>query len=317
MWKTALLLVVTLVIVPFAFIFDVPLTILQKSILTELVIIYLSAAMLCFIVSTISKNYSQVDKLWSTIPMVYVWIIAARSGFEARPLLMAILVSVWGLRLTINFARRGGFSWKFWEGEEDYRWPVLRSKPEFAARWKWLTFNLFFISLYQMALILLFTLPALKSIGGGALSWLDLLLAALIIGFVIIETVADQQQWNYHKEKNRLKNSGEPLPEKYKIGFVHTGLWGISRHPNYGAEQAIWIVIYFFSVIATGSFINWSIAGALLLVILFKGSSDFSESISAGKYPEYAEYMKKVSRFIPLRFGEPISGTEVAETEQA
>jgi len=36
-----------------------------------------------------------------------------------------------------------------------------------------------------------------------------------------------------------------------------------------------------------------------LLIILFKGSSDFSEEISAKKYPAYKEYQKRVSRFIP------------------
>jgi steroid 5-alpha reductase family enzyme len=36
------------------------------------------------------------------------------------------------------------------------------------------------------------------------------------------------------------------------------------------------------------------------LVLLFKGSSDFSEAISAEKYRAYAEYQAKVPRFIPL-----------------
>ena len=71
------------------------------------------------------------------------------------------------------------------------------------------------------------------------------------------------------------------------------------RHPNYMAEQAIWVCVYFFSVIATGAWINWSLAGCLLLIILFQGSSDFSEAISAEKYPLYKEYQKKVGRFIP------------------
>ena len=65
-------------------------------------------------------------------------------------------------------------------------------------------------------------------------------------------------------------------------------------------EQLIWIVFYFFSVLATGDWINWSIAGCILLVILFKGSSDFSENISAEKYADYKEYQRKVPRFIPF-----------------
>ena len=300
MWKTVLALLVTIVVIPFiAFRFDDALTVLQGSTLMKVVIVFLASALLCFLVSTVAKNYSQVDKLWSTIPLAYVWIVAWESGFESRIVLMAVVVSLWGIRLTYNFSRRGGYSIKFWTGEEDYRWAVLRAKPEFAARWKWVLFNFFFISLYQMGLILLMTLPSVRSMGGGPLGLADAILAALIIGLIIIETVADQQQWNYHKQLRILREKGGELPEKYAKGFIDTGLWGVVRHPNYAAEQAIWIVFYFFSVVATGQWINWSVMGAILLVLLFLGSSNFSESISKGKYPAYAEYLKHVPRFIP------------------
>lgn len=301
MWKTVLFLLLTIVVVPFiAFRFDEPLDIAQKTILMQLVIIYLAAALLCFIVSSVSNNHSQVDKLWSLLPLVYTWVIGMKSGMEPRLIFMAIVVSVWGLRLSFNFSRRGGYSLKFWSGKEDYRWPVLKSRPEFAAQWKWALFNLLFISLYQLGLVLLITLPVLKSMGGKPISWTDYLLAGLVLVFVVIETIADQQQWNYHKEKNQLKANGAPLPEKYQKGFVDSGLWGVVRHPNYAAEQAIWIVIYFFSVSATGIWLNWSIIGAILLVLLFWGSSNFSESISEGKYPEYEEYKKRVPRLVPF-----------------
>ena len=90
------------------------------------------------------------------------------------------------------------------------------------------------------------------------------------------------------------------MPEAYAKGFVHTGLWGLVRHPNYASEQAIWIVFYFFSVTATGQWMNWSVMGAILLVLLFWGSSNFSETISMNKYPAYEDYKKRVSRFIPF-----------------
>lgn len=303
MWKTVLALLVTIIVIPFiAFKFDDALTVLQSSTLTKVVVVYLIAAFLCFLVSTIANNYSQVDKLWSTIPLAYVWIVAWESGFEPRLLLMAVLVSAWGIRLTYNFSRRGGYSLKFWTGDEDYRWAVLRAKPEFAAKWRWVVFNFLFISFYQMGLILLMTLPAVRSMGGGPITTIDVILAVLIIGFIVIETIADQQQWNYHKQKRALREKGGELPEKYKKGFIDTGLWGVVRHPNYAAEQAIWIVFYFFSVVASGQWINWSVMGAILLVLLFWGSSNFSESISSGKYPAYTDYLKKVPRFIPLRF---------------
>ncbi len=299
MWKTILLLLLTIIVLPLlAISFDDPLNPFQKEILNELIVVYLIASLGCFILSTISKNYSQVDKLWSLMPIAYIWIIAIRSGFEPRIVLMALLVSAWGIRLTYNFARRGGYSIRFWSGEEDYRWSVLRNKPELSNRWRWMIFNLFFISLYQMGLILLITLPALRSINGSALSYFDYTIAILMFLLIIFETVADQQQWNFHKEKNRLKKEGSGLPDYYKKGFIDNGLWGLSRHPNYTAEQGVWIVFYLFSISATGSWLNWSIIGPVLLILLFLGSSNFSESISTQKYPGYSEYKKRVRRFI-------------------
>lgn len=303
MWKIALFLIFTLIAVPvFTLLYDEPFTAEQWEILKTLLWVYGITAFLCFVVSLITDNYSQVDKLWSIIPVPYVWIIAYQSGFEPRINVMAVLVTVWAIRLTFNFARRGGYSWKFWTGEEDYRWSILRAKPGFEQKWKWNLFNLFFISAYQMALILMFTLPALKAIGSDEpLGIMDYILAAIFVLLVVMEFVADQQQYNFQQEKYRRKKAGEALGDFYGTGFTHTGLWAYMRHPNYAAEQSIWITFYFFSVVATGHWINWSIAGCLLLVLLFVGSSDFSEAISKEKYPEYSRYMKSVGRFIPVK----------------
>ncbi len=301
MWKTALFLLLTIIIIPFiAFRTGISLSPEQKAIMADLLKIYITATALCFITSTVTGNYSQVDKLWSIMPPVYVWFICIESGFEDRLLLMAVVVSIWGARLTYNFARRGGYSIRIWDGKEDYRWPVLRNRPGFRSRWKWVLFNLFFISMYQMGIILFITLPALKSLGGSPLSWWDFLIAAGVIFFIICETIADRQQWNYQEKKKRLKASGVPVPEKYSKGFLDSGLWGLVRHPNYTSEQAVWLVFYFFSVSATGLWINWSLTGVILLILLFYGSSNFSESISESKYPAYSVYKEKVPRFVPF-----------------
>ncbi|MEY4928074.1 MAG: hypothetical protein RI894_2510 [Bacteroidota bacterium] len=307
MLRTIIVLLVTLLLIPVSAIyFDKPLNAAQFVVLNNLLTIYLAVALTCFVVGELTQNVSQVDKLWSIIPIVYVWCVAvsgvAVSGnYDARLMLMAVVVTIWGARLTFNFARRGGYSWIPWSGEEDYRWEILRKQPLLSSRWAWAAFNLFFISLYQQGLILLFTLPMLIAYEGigKPLGWLDYLLAAIIVGLVAVETVADQQQYNFQEEKYRRKNAGEPLGE-YAHGFVRTGLWAKSRHPNYAAEQMIWLVFYFFGVAATDRLLNWTLAGPILLMLLFLGSSDFSEKISAEKYPEYADYQKKVSRFLPF-----------------
>jgi steroid 5-alpha reductase family enzyme len=242
-----------------------------------------------------------VDKLWSVLPVVYTWTVAAYGDFSPRLILMSVLVTIWGIRLTANFAMKGAYSWKFWGGEEDYRWQVLRAKPEFSQHWKWTLFNLFFISGYQNVLILLFTLPTIAALQNPnvPLGLPDYIPAFLMLFFIVFETIADIQQWNFQSKKHALINVGKELTGNYKKGFLDKGLWAYSRHPNYFAEQAIWVCFYLFSVAATGQWFNWTIAGCLLLIVLFQGSSAFSEEISSGKYPEYAGYQRRVGKFFP------------------
>lgn len=44
---------------------------------------------------------------------------------------------------------------------------------------------------------------------------------------------------------------------------------------------------------------NWTAVGAILLLAIFQGSTPFTESITAQKYPQYKDYQRLVARFIP------------------
>ena len=271
MLLTILLLIFTVIVMPIVSIYiGTPLNALQNEILWDVSYIVAGVIAYCFVVGELSRNNSQVDKLWSVIPIVYVWYMTNAGEMEPRMVLMSILVTIWGVRLTYNFGRRGAYRLKFWSGEEDYRWEELRKRPGFNNKFIWMLFNLFFISAYQNVLIFLFTLPVLTAIGNNAsreLTIADWVLAVLFVVAVIIEFIADQQQYNFQTEKHRRMQAGEDLGP-YAHGFVRTGLWSIVRHPNYAMEQSIWIIFYGFSVVVTGEWINWSIAGCLLLVIL-------------------------------------------------
>jgi steroid 5-alpha reductase family enzyme len=82
-------------------------------------------------------------------------------------------------------------------------------------------------------------------------------------------------------------------------GFNTSGLFAYSRHPNFAAEQTIWFVLYNWSCYATTSSYSWTGIGAVLLIMLFQGSTFLTEDITAKKYPEYEEYQRQVGMFFP------------------
>lgn len=150
-----------------------------------------------------------------------------------------------------------------------------------------------------MGLIFLFSLPILSAWQGDSeMTNKDLLVGALMLCLIIIQTIADEQQHKYQTKKYELIKENKELVGNNKKGFIDSGLWKFSRHPNYTCEQLIWITFYLFSVSATGEFLNWSVIGCVLLVLLFYFSAKFSEGISSKKYPEYKDYQKNTPMFI-------------------
>ncbi|KAI9351371.1 DUF1295 domain protein [Obelidium mucronatum] len=261
-----------------------------------------------FVAGCVTKNYSHVDRLWSITPVLYSlnYVLAAYHRgleFNLRLAVMAGLVTVWGLRLTYNFYRKGGYNLN----EEDYRWPVLRRIITNPILWH--LFSFFFISWYQHVLLYLITVPfktAYDAIDGGiGFEWqtMDTIATFLFVSFLLLETVADQQQWNFQEQKWRLIKSGkrlEELPAPYNIGFLSTGLFAYSRHPNFFGEISLWWSLYLFSVSADGNWFNAeSIVGTVLLSLLFQGSTRFTEWITVSKYPIYRDYQRKVSMLVP------------------
>ena len=265
-----------------------------------LITIMLATAFICFLVSEITRNYSQVDKLWSLMPIIYS-LVAYSANPSPRLGIMCVLVAVWGFRLSFNFYRKGGYNIVPWKGEEDYRWKILRRHPLFKGRVRFGLFNLFFISFYQNLLILLFSSPLIlvSQYPGVSLNLMDIIAASLMLLFIIIETIADNQQFMFHKLKKQAVKARGLYSESLKKGFLSEGLWSFVRHPNFIAEQCVWLSFYFFSIAATGKWINWTLAGPLLLILLFLGSTRMTENISSEKYPGYAAYRKDVPKFIP------------------
>ena len=252
---------------------------------------------------------------------------------------MSSLILLWGVRLTHNFARKGGYR----KGEEDYRWAVLRKKRILNTNLGWLLFNVIFICLYQHALLLLMTAPCAWAATSYAqkipLNEYDLYATLLFLFFLNLERVADNQQWQFQQAKRNEAKREAKYETDYQNGFLSKGLFARSRHPNFFSEQMIWWSLCVFVLASGGSVLpescsaakaNWywlrlpkklrccssffvsipgvkcgcealhaCYVGALLLSLLFQGSTAFTEQISVEKYPTYKEYQKKVNRLLP------------------
>ncbi len=248
-------------------------------------------SVLCWLLSLVTREYSWVDRLWSITPVIYTAHFAAHAGFgDARLNLMALLVALWGLRLTYNFARKGGYA----RGGEDYRWKFVQEK---IGPLGFQLMNATFIAPFQNLLLLFITVPAYLAYqrAGTPLGVLDILVAAVFLLFFLGESLADEQQWKFQTAKYAAIARGQ----RPSSNFLTTGLFRFSRHPNFFCEQAMWWTFYVFSVAAGAAWLNWSIVGAALLTALFQGSTWLTERISVEKYPEYRDYQRTTSRLLP------------------
>jgi len=170
--------------------------------------------------------------------------------------------------------------------------------------------DLTFISFQQSVLLWVVTTPAYILLNVSRLepqlTLADFIFASIILGLLAIETIADQQQWNFHQAKAAyLKHARVPAEYPFAAqdldrGFLTHGLWSWSRHPNLAAEQAIWVTFYQWAAYSSRSYpLNFAVFGVIAYLLIFALSTPLTEAISSSKYPEYKEYQRLVGRFLP------------------
>jgi steroid 5-alpha reductase family enzyme len=58
---------------------------------------------LTYLLNKLTKNFSTVDRLWSIVPVIYSWTMV----YDFYGIMMSILITLWGIRLSYNFYRKG------------------------------------------------------------------------------------------------------------------------------------------------------------------------------------------------------------------
>ncbi|KAI5293696.1 hypothetical protein KEM52_005305 [Ascosphaera acerosa] len=270
----------------------------------------LATAPVFFVVGEANRNYSQVDRCWGLLPVLFnvhylLW--AHMHGLPTLTLRAIVVLSyAWGLRLTYNYWRKGGFK----VGSEDYRWAIVQEKLN--SRFLFAIINAVFIATWQPVLLMLITAPSYimtlySTLPDQRLEIYDLTVLEAMVAALVIETVADNQQWDYQTAKHEFKRTGRVsarVKDRYsrqdlERGFNIHGLFSWSRHPNFAAEQAIWVLFHQWTLLKARVWFNWAGLGPLCYVLLFQASTTLTERISSSKYPEYKEYQRVVGMFVP------------------
>jgi steroid 5-alpha reductase family enzyme len=242
--------------------------------------VIMSMMTLLWLISIWTKNVSIVDLFWGFgFVLSGVIYFSNTEGFETRKILLMTLVFIWGLRLSVYL------TWRNYGKGEDFRYRKFR-KDYGEHRYWWISF--FQTFLLQGILMWLISAPLLGAqfYPGNKLGILDFTGVFIwIIGFVF-EAGGDIQLARF---KAKPANMGKVL---------NTGFWHYTRHPNYFGDAACWIG-YGFICLGAGSYLP--VLGSVLmtaLIIKVSGVALLEKTLKETK-PEYQEYVRRTSAFIP------------------
>jgi steroid 5-alpha reductase family enzyme len=229
------------------------------------------------------RDASIIDSFWGLGFVAVAWTcVAVGHGCEGRRLLLAALVSVWGLRLAIHITRRN-------HGKgEDPRYVAMRERD---GNRFWLT-SLYRVFLTQAVVLWIISLPlqAGGSLGGGRrLGVFDLIGAAFwLIGFAF-EAIGDYQLDRFKADPG---NRGKVMDR---------GLWRYTRHPNYFGDATLW---WGYGIVALGAGWGavWGLAGSALdtLILTRVSGKPVLEKDIEQRRPGYRDYIERTSGFFPL-----------------
>lgn len=232
-----------------------------------------------FFLGTAQKNNSLVDIGWGTGFVLVAWYRYATSdGFSLPLLLMTLLISLWGLRLSYHILRRN------WGKGEDFRYAKWRSD------WgKWLIPRAFVqIYMLQGLFLSVISLPVILMPPGGSSGssvWLLFGLLVWLKGF-FFEAVGDYQLNVFLRDPS---NRGQ---------LMTTGLWRYTRHPNYFGEATMWWGIFLLAL-AGGAPLFTILSPITITFLLLKVSGVPLLEESMKKKPGYEEYARRTSVFVP------------------
>ncbi len=236
---------------------------------------------LVWVVSVRSRDVSLVDRWWGPgfALAAWVWVLTLQA-VQPRALLLATLVTIWGVRLGWHIHRRN-------RGHgEDVRYTAMRNDSPQTFWWTSLitVFWLQGVLLWIVALPLFAAMRPEAPRGIQLLDWLGVVVWLVGFGF---EAIGDAQLAAFKRDP---ANRGKVMDR---------GLWRYTRHPNYFGDATLWWGLGLFALSTPGAW--WTLLGpALMSTLLLRVSGVSLLEKSMSQRPGYTEYVARTSAFFPL-----------------
>jgi len=233
-----------------------------------------------WVVSVVVDDASIVDIVWGFGFVAATWVAYLTADIDTatdRSLLILVMVTIWGLRLS------GYLAWRNIGEGEDRRYRQMRKKSPDTF---WLI-SLWKVFALQAVIMWVVAVPAVVTQGSeGSLTWLDFAGLGLWLVGLVFESVGDFQLARF---KARPDSKGRVMDR---------GLWRYTRHPNYFGDFCVWWGIYLVAV-AGGAW--WTVFSPLLmsaLLMRYSGAGLLEKTITRRR-PEYEDYARRTNAFFP------------------
>ena len=248
------------------------------------VLISFTIHLIIFIPSAIMKNEKFYD-FTGMIAYLSIIIFSIQQKYiqihsiDIYSLVLSLLISIWTLRLGIFLFYR------VLKVGEDIRFKDVKNNA--LKFFVWFSISSLWVSLTTMAAMNVVTSKNynkdLTLLCIGTIIW--------IIGF-LFEIISDYQKIKF---KNNASNKNK---------FIDSGLWSISRHPNYFGEIILWIGIYIITLPSTSGLEYLGIISPLFVIVLLNKVSginllEASADEKWGSSKEYQKYKKITPKLIP------------------
>ena len=233
--------------------------------------------------ATTEKFYDITGTLAYLITLYLASVLTSYSSgasLEPRTLIIIGMVAFWALRLGIFLFIR-----VLKVGEDRRFREAKKSFPKYLVWWTMSALWVFLTTANALTLII-----NNKKLVNQPIFYLGLLI--WFIG-ILFEIIADEQKRRFRlNEKNRGK-------------FISSGLWSISRHPNYFGEIILWIGIAIISLPTLSGFQYVTLISPLFIYLLLtriSGVNLLEESSDKkwGDLPEYEQYKKETPALVPF-----------------